>query len=134
VLFRSSVGFIPKEFDDKGVILKSELLEVSAVSVPANPEALFEKKIEKKIEKKKEEKEPEQKEIEPEVKQKTPLAVIAAAAQAVEDRRTKSLQKIAQAVRLVGESTKAETRPQDVRAQNNRLINKAVRNLLKLKE
>lgn len=35
-----SVGFIPKEFSDKGEILKSELLEVSAVSVPANAMAL----------------------------------------------------------------------------------------------
>ena len=41
----NSVGFIPKEFDDKGNILKSELLEDSLVSVPANPRALFEKKI-----------------------------------------------------------------------------------------
>lgn len=39
----SSIGFIPKVFDDKGNILESELLEISAVSVPANPEALFEK-------------------------------------------------------------------------------------------
>ena len=38
-----SVGFIPKEFDEKYNILKSELLELSIVSVPANPEALFEK-------------------------------------------------------------------------------------------
>jgi hypothetical protein len=38
-----SVGFIPLDFDDKGRIIKSELLELSAVSVPANPEALFEK-------------------------------------------------------------------------------------------
>ncbi|KKT72767.1 MAG: hypothetical protein UW68_C0026G0016 [Candidatus Collierbacteria bacterium GW2011_GWB1_44_6] len=35
-----SVGFIAKEFDDKGTILKGELLEVSAVSVPANAMAL----------------------------------------------------------------------------------------------
>lgn len=37
-----SIGFIPTEFaeDDFSKILKSELLEVSAVSVPANPEAL----------------------------------------------------------------------------------------------
>ena len=35
-----SVGFIAKEFDDKGKILKSELLEISAVSVPANAMAL----------------------------------------------------------------------------------------------
>src|SRR4051794_32581456 len=39
----TSIGFIPKQFDDKGNILKSELLEISAVAVPANPEALFEK-------------------------------------------------------------------------------------------
>lgn len=37
----SSVGFIPKEFDQKGNILKSELLEISAVSVPANADALI---------------------------------------------------------------------------------------------
>jgi len=40
----TSVGFIPKEFSDDGKIMKSELLEDSAVSVPANQEALFEKK------------------------------------------------------------------------------------------
>jgi hypothetical protein len=39
----SSIGFIPKAFDEKGNILKSEMLEISAVSVPANPEALYEK-------------------------------------------------------------------------------------------
>jgi len=42
----SSVGFIPKEFDDKGNILKSELLEISAVGVPANPEATYSKQYE----------------------------------------------------------------------------------------
>jgi HK97 family phage prohead protease len=40
----SSVGFIPKEFDDKGRIMLSELLELSLVSVPANPRASLEKK------------------------------------------------------------------------------------------
>jgi HK97 family phage prohead protease len=39
-----SIGFIPQEFsEDFMEILKSELLEVSMVSVPANPEALIEK-------------------------------------------------------------------------------------------
>lgn len=42
----SSIGFMPLEFDDTGRITKSELLEISMVSVPANPEALIEKKIE----------------------------------------------------------------------------------------
>lgn len=51
----TSVGFIPKEFDDKGSIIKSELLEDSAVSVPAQADALFEK-AEKKYKKKKVEK------------------------------------------------------------------------------
>lgn len=37
----NSVGFIPTQFDEKGNILKAELLEVSAVAVPANPEALY---------------------------------------------------------------------------------------------
>lgn len=132
----SSVGFIPNEFDDKGVILKSELLEVSAVSVPANPEALFEKKFDEKKIEKKNDNEPEKKETQPEVKskKKTSMQIIAEAAQAIEDRRNKYLQKIAQAAKLLGESTKAETRPQDVRAKNNSLVNKAVRSLLKLKE
>ncbi len=39
-----SIGFIPFEFDEKGRITKSELLECSLVSVPAQPEALFEHK------------------------------------------------------------------------------------------
>jgi len=42
----SSVGFIPKKFDDKGNILEAELLEISAVGVPANPEATYQKKYE----------------------------------------------------------------------------------------
>lgn len=39
----TSIGFRPLEFNDKGDILKSELLEISMVSVPANPDALLEK-------------------------------------------------------------------------------------------
>lgn len=38
-----SAGFIPLEFGEKGEILRSELLEVSMVSVPANPRSLIEK-------------------------------------------------------------------------------------------
>lgn len=42
----TSIGFIPLEFDEKtSNIIDSELLEISVVSVPANPEALFEKSI-----------------------------------------------------------------------------------------
>jgi hypothetical protein len=46
-----SAGFIPLEFDQKtGNITKSELLEGSMVSVPANPRTLLEKDIEGKKE------------------------------------------------------------------------------------
>lgn len=41
----TSVGFIPKGFDDNGNITSAELLEDSAVSVPANPQALLEKSL-----------------------------------------------------------------------------------------
>lgn len=42
----TSIGFIPKQFGQDGSIEKSELLEISAVSVPANPQALIEKAME----------------------------------------------------------------------------------------
>ena len=41
----TSVGFIPKSFDEDGNITQAELLELSAVSVPANPQALLEKSL-----------------------------------------------------------------------------------------
>lgn len=40
-----SAGFIPLEFGEKGEIKKSELLEGSMVSVPANPRTLIEKSV-----------------------------------------------------------------------------------------
>lgn len=39
-----SVGFIPLEMDSRGIITRSELLEISAVSVPANQMALAKSK------------------------------------------------------------------------------------------
>lgn len=62
----TSVGFIPKEFDDKGRIIKSELLEDSAVSVPALSSALFEKTV-KEVDEALEEQEDETTETEEEV-------------------------------------------------------------------
>jgi hypothetical protein len=47
-LHASSIGFIPMAFNEDGDIIESELLEISAVSVPANADALFEKTIEPK--------------------------------------------------------------------------------------
>jgi HK97 family phage prohead protease len=43
ILKAFSVGFIPREYDAKNpsVITKAELLEISLVSIPANPEAII---------------------------------------------------------------------------------------------
>jgi len=48
----TSIGFIPKEFDGMGNPVRSELLEVSIVGVPANAEALFKEKKKEALEKK----------------------------------------------------------------------------------
>ena len=40
----TSIGFIPKEFDGMGDPIRSELLEISIVGVPANAEALLKEK------------------------------------------------------------------------------------------
>ena len=42
ILNAFSVGFIPKEYDpkDRSIITKAELLEISMVTVPANPQAI----------------------------------------------------------------------------------------------
>jgi len=39
----TSIGFIPKDFDSDGSIKKAEILEISLVGVPSNPESLLEK-------------------------------------------------------------------------------------------
>ena len=48
----TSIGFIPKEFDGMGDPLRSELLEISIVGVPANAEALLKAEKKKDLEKK----------------------------------------------------------------------------------
>lgn len=105
----NSVGFIPKEFDDKGNILKSELLEDSLVSVPANPRALFEKKV-------KEIKE-EVKEIEKEVKEK----------KEIEPKKITALEKKQATLRAIKNSIERINK-EEVRKQK-RLIQIALRNL-----
>lgn len=99
----SSIGFIPKKFDDKGNILESELLEISAVSVPANADALFEKKEEEEEIKKEEVKETEV-EIKEEPKKITKAQIIAKIAQD----REKILKGIAKSVQELVEENKIE--------------------------
>ncbi len=69
----TSIGFIPKKFDDKDPnrIIESELLEISAVAVPANPEALL-SKLKEVIEEANEE-EIEENDVEPEEEVEEPL-------------------------------------------------------------
>lgn len=156
----SSVGFTPNEFDKNGNIIKAELLEISAVGVPANPEALYEKydtngknkksdtkdkcnacsSQEERIKDIKEEKE-EKEEIE-EVKEdikegdndkQAPGSMLKKAIQREIDIKKKAISKISQAIKLVCEKTNGRNSSKEDRADINSEINKAIRNLLKLK-
>jgi|GEM_PF-1773067 len=157
----TSIGFIPLEFDKDFKILKSELLEISAVSVPANAQSLFTKKydeskdndeagdgpdisntegqngygapdggdIDKDKQKKNKNKGGEPRDPQPvpaHRKTKTKKTKI----------KTKSsndiLKLINKAANAISENT-VETRSESVTVERNRLINKAVRKLLKLK-
>lgn len=145
-----SVGFIPEEFSNDGVILKSRLLEISLVSVPANPNALVTAKsagvrninlmypylsknvIEDEQAEENEEAEDEQtEELEKEVE--TPVEKTVKTKKPVKNRQEKLLSLIANAAKTYRKCSKVETRSKTVRAENNRLINKAIRELVKAK-
>jgi flagellar biosynthesis GTPase FlhF len=188
-----SVGFIPKEFSDKGEILKSELLEVSAVSVPANAYALaksaginikplfkdimkgledddeidedlddeeeeegadegLEAKKEEEVEETEEEapeaeeNEEEEKEPEETEEQKEQARIDAENAIKEEEEKKKreeeekleeevkeNVDKMLKLVQATGEKLKAETLREGVRADVARLLNKAVRETVKIK-
>ena len=163
-----SVGFIPKQFDDKGTILKSELLELSTVSVPANAFALAKSKgidvdtLYKGEEKKTEEDEEEieditkenlpdedVKEEEPEVEEEKPEEeekeekkepdgwYTDKDGKRVEKNIIKSDKgknlKVAKVINKLCEKIEVETRSENDRVENNRLLNKAIRSLIKMK-
>lgn len=149
----SSVGFIPLQFDEKFErILKSELLEISGVSVPANSDALYEKLYDTSEERGEEIKEEgtdgendndgeiqedeksESDDSEEVVEEKsiTPNDRIKNAIKKEIDIKEKSLQKILTAIKLVNEATKGRASIED-KASVNAKINCAVKNLLKLR-
>ena len=171
-----SVGFIPKQFDDKGTILKSELLELSTVSVPANAFALAKSKgidvdflyKDGKLEEKKTEEEDEEeieditkenlpdedvKEEEPEVEEEKPEEkpeeekkeekkepdgwYTNEGGELVEKHIIKSDKeknlKVAKVINKLCEKIEVETRSENDRVENNRLLNKAIRSLIKMK-
>ena len=167
-----SVGFIPKQFDDKGTILKSELLELSTVSVPANAFALAKSKgidvdflyKDGKLEEKKTEEEDEEeieditkenlpdedvKEEEPEVEEEKPEEeekeekkepdgwYTDKDGKRVEKNIIKSDKgknlKVAKVINKLCEKIEVETRSENDRVENNRLLNKAIRSLIKMK-
>jgi len=126
----SSVGFIPKQFDDKGNIIKSELLEISGVVVPANAEALYEKYV-KQIKSDSKEGEGECGDCVREVE--SPEDKIKKAIEKEIDIKKRAIQRIVDACFVVSEFKKVET-PEEDRADINHKINVAIRNLLKLKK
>lgn len=133
----SSVGFIPLKFDDdKQIILEAELLEISAVVVGANSEALLKKYEEQRknelkkiteislsdIKSKRENKRDDVKPAEKKIKEALIKKIEA---------RERALTKIIEAIKLTTEATKG--RVNDNSAVNNK-INIAIKNLLKLKK
>lgn len=151
-----SVGFIPEEFSNDGVILKSRLLEISLVSVPANPNALVTAKsagvrninlmypylsknvIEDEQEEAKAEEADEEAELEQEIVEQEEAAPVEKAVKTkrtpVKNRQEKLLSLIANAAKTYRKCSKVETRSsKTVRAESTRLINKAIRELVKAK-
>lgn len=150
----SSVGFIPLQFDEKFErILKSELLEISGVSVPANSDALYEKSYDTskkergKIKKERGSREPEQdddnrevfKNEKPESNNSEKIEKLITSSDRIKNAirkelniKEKSLQKILTAVKLINEATKGRSSNED-KASVNAKINCAVKNLLKMK-
>ena len=157
-----SVGFIPKEFDEKYNILKSELLELSIVSVPANPEALFEKlnkkydkskkagdnaknKVSKKGKKvktgKRNSSKGKRKEVK-EVKEVKSEPIVSEDSKATEVKETNQKSKRVQimetftySIKSVGEELKRNSVEKSTdRAELKRLVNKSIRELLKFKK
>lgn len=125
-LSATSIGFIPREFNDKGEMLKSELLEVSAVSVPANPDAVFDKAAETIPEEKpKEQEQPEEntdtepqhdepeahvqpdiQDPEPEPKSISRRAIAARAIKELNDEHKRTIRAIAKGVREIVEENR----------------------------
>jgi len=150
----SSVGFIPLQFDDKFErILKSELLEISGVSIPADSNALYEKSYDTskkergKIKKERGSREPEQdddnrevfKNEKPESNNSEKIEKLITSSDRIKNAirkelniKEKSLQKILTAVKLINEATKGRSSNED-KASVNAKINCAVKNLLKMK-
>lgn len=95
----SSVGFIPNEFDNEGRILKSELLENSLVSVPANARALFEKMV---VETK-----AEIETLEKEISETTPVIKIVETKTEI-NKKKDLLKKVADAVKQLDDETRSE--------------------------
>lgn len=106
----SSVGFIPKDFNEKGNITKSELLENSLVSVPANARALFEKMAEET----KEEIEAVEKEIEEKTEEEQIETVIET--KVVIDKKRVTLNLIAQALKEMDKRNMANKREKILKA------------------
>lgn len=153
----TSVGFIPHSFDDNGNIEKSELLELSAVSVPANAEALFEKSVEEIGEEIEETPDKETKEdvglgttnpveletvspdtiLDTKPKKKTKLDILKEMAEKERQRqhRREAILKatLGDIHTLIGEEKSGRNSAIADRANRKRVINKAVRNLLKVK-
>lgn len=144
-LSATSIGFIPKEFNDKGEIEKSELLEVSLVGVPSNPEALLEKQKKQKgvdnqedeeneaddeLEGSEKETEEESEEKETKKPRKSKKELAKEAIKELADRRYKILKSL----RDVANEYKSKIKDKNISKKEKRLLNKSIRDLIKAKK
>ncbi|MFW6173529.1 MAG: hypothetical protein ACOC5T_07285 [Elusimicrobiota bacterium] len=161
----TSIGFIPKEFDGDSILL-SEILEISAVAVPSNPEALLQKMKKKELEivvttdnvEASEEETDEDEEIEEDntgiadtdVEEDNTGTDIEVVEDTTEDVKVEinpksmikeTLKEISrnryEKLKTINETVKeclAESKKKEVTKKEKRLINKAVRDLLTLKQ
>jgi hypothetical protein len=122
----TSVGFIPQDFSDDGKILKSELLEDSAVSVPANQEALFEKKELEKEEEKEEIKEEvkEEEKIEEAPRKNFKLEALKRLAEKQELKRKEILKEV---LAVTQQLSKGQVEAQKRRQMANRIIKQLIK-------
>jgi len=132
------------------------LLEISAVSVPANPEATYDKKqyetkdnsgedirVDETGEKQDEisnSKEEQQEDIKEEIADEvvevksSPVKIVSKAIKQEYDIKSKALGRILSAIERISQETKGRQTPEEEKADINAKINKAVKKLLKLKK
>lgn len=127
----TSVGFIPLAFDKAGNIEKSELLEDSAVSVPANAEALFEKVAKSKKTDKEKIASINKMDFEKPVKKRNSrLEAIRKISQREEEKANKRKEILKETLAVIQRLSEEKV----VSSEKSKMVNRIIKNMLKIKK